>query len=273
MMRVPRISVAGKILKHFGKKIVFQSEYNELISNRVLVSKLRKIREIAQESANSDLTHFLISNITETHAQQVQDLMAIYFADSKPGFFVEFGATDGVDFSNTFLLEERYGWQGIVAEPAKMWHRDLYKNRKCQISEKCVYSVTGKELNFSEAASGKLSTLIEYKDSDGHSRQVSSEYTVITVSLEDLLLEFSAPNYIDFLSIDTEGSEFEIIQNFNFSKFKFGFICIEHNHTENNEKIEDILTTNGYIRILIESSDFDGWFLNSKLFEEFFSNR
>lgn len=269
-MRTHRISLVGRILELFGKKIVFRYEYDELISHRLQVSYLRKITEIAQESSNSDLTHFLISNITESYAQQLQDLMAIYFARSEPGFFVEFGATDGVDLSNTFLLEKRYGWNGILAEPAKIWHQNLYRNRKCLISEECVYSESGKVLAFSEATSGKLSTLIEYKDSDGHVRKSSSEYSVLTVSLEELLLKFSAPKYIDFLSIDTEGSEYEIIQNFNFNDFNFGFICIEHNHTENDFKIEEILRQNGYVRILRVSSDFDGWYLNSQLYRKFF---
>jgi len=268
-MRFNQMSLVGQLLGVFGKKIVFQSEYNELISQRIDVARLRKIRQIAQESSNSDLSHFLVSHVADSHAQQLQDLLAVYFSNFKPGYFVEFGATDGIDLSNTFLLEERYGWSGVIAEPAKLWHKNLYENRNCSISKDCVYSVSGQELVFSEATSGKLSTLTNYVNSDGHVRESLSEYSVRSVSLEDLLHQFQAPSFIDFLSVDTEGSEFEIIQNFDFNKYEFGFICIEHNHTENDQKIESLLKQNGYTRILKESSDFDGWYLNSKLLKEF----
>jgi len=269
-MRNNQMSLIGRVLVMLGKKIVFQHEYRELISQRIDISRLRKIQKIAQESSDSKLTHFLVTNMSESYAQQLQDILAVFFSDCKPGYFVEFGATDGIDLSNTFLLEERYGWNGIVAEPAKMWQKNLHENRKCFISEECVYSVSGQEMIFSESTSGKLSTLHNYVNSDGHLRESASEYTVHSISLEDLLCRFQAPAFIDFLSIDTEGSEYEIIRNFDFSTFEFGFICIEHNHTENDQKIESLLKQSGYLRILRESSDFDGWYLNSRLFQKFF---
>jgi len=268
-MRFMRTSLIGQMLGSFGKKIVFQSEYYELLSQRIDLGRLRKIQQIARESGNSDLSHFLISHASDTHAQQLQDLLAAYFTNCKPGYFVEFGATDGIDLSNTFLLEDRYGWNGIIAEPAKMWHKNLYENRNCSISEDCVYSVSGQDLVFSEATSGKLSTLNDYMNSDGHVRESLSEYSVRSVSLEDLLRQFQAPSFIDFLSVDTEGSEFEIMRNFDFNKYEFGFISIEHNHTENDQKIESLFKQNGYIRILKESSDFDGWYLNPGFLKEF----
>jgi FkbM family methyltransferase len=268
-MRFDQMSLLGRVLGLFGKKIVFQSEYHELVSQRIDVGRFRKIQQVAQESSNSDLVHFLVLHALDSHAQQLQDLLAAYFSNRKPGYFVEFGATDGIDLSNTFLLEERFGWTGIIAEPAKMWHKNLHENRNCSISEDCVYSVSGQDLVFSEATSGKLSTLNKYVNSDEHVRESSSEYSVRSVSLEDLLHQFRAPLFIDFLSIDTEGSEFEIIRNFDFDKYEFGFICIEHNHTENDQKIESLLKQNGYIRILRESSDFDGWYLNPNLLQEF----
>ena len=269
-MRNNQISLIGQLLGLFGKKIVFQSEYRELITQRIALERFRKIQQIAQESSNSDLSHFLLSHVSATYAQQLQDLLAAYFANGKPGYFVEFGATDGVDLSNTFLLEKHFGWIGIIAEPAKIWHKNLHKNRNCLISEDCVYSISGLELMFSEATSGKLSTLNKFVSSDGHVRESSNEYPVRSVSLEDLLSEFQAPPFIEFLSIDTEGSEYEIIRNFDFNKFEFGFICIEHNHTENDQKIEYLLRQNGYVRVLRDSSDFDGWYLSPKLAKEFF---
>lgn len=54
------------------------------------------------------------------------------------GFFVEFGATNGIDLSNTYLLETEFGWNGILAEPDKYWHTSLIANRTAIIDIRCV---------------------------------------------------------------------------------------------------------------------------------------
>ena len=58
----------------------------------------------------------------------------------KNGFFVDFGASDGISASNTYLLEKEYGWTGILSEPAKCWHKDLHNNRTSAIEKRCVWS-------------------------------------------------------------------------------------------------------------------------------------
>jgi hypothetical protein len=70
-----------------------------------------------------------------------------------------------------------------------------------------------------------------------------------------------APFEIDYLSIDTEGSEFEILSSFDFSKFDIKIITCEHNYTENRIRIHDLLTRNGYHRVMQEISLFDDWYV------------
>ena len=84
-----------------------------------------------------------------------------------------------------------------------------------------------------------------------------------TVSLEDLLDFYDAPKEIDYLSIDTEGSEFEILNSFNFNKYKIKIITVEHNWTENREKIFDHLTKNGFNRIHTDLTHCDDWYISS----------
>jgi len=84
---------------------------------------------------------------------------------------------------------------------------------------------------------------------------------VQTVSLEDLLKKNNAPKYIDYLSIDTEGSEYEILSAFNFDEFNIKVITVEHNFTHQRELIFTLLTKHGYKRKYDYVSEFDDWYV------------
>jgi FkbM family methyltransferase len=206
----------------------------------------------------------LMDFVRESQSQIRQDLFVLAATNfKKHGFFVEFGATDGVSLNNTFMLENRFGWDGILAEPAKMWQKQLSANRRVKISRECVWSVTGENVDFVESAVPELSTVREYLGHDSHasSRKVAKSYRVKTISLNDLLLEFDAPKVIDYLSVDTEGSEYKILAEFDFSKWKVNVITVEHNFTEDRQRIKELLTSKGFIRVCEEVSNFDDWYL------------
>ncbi len=93
----------------------------------------------------------------------------------RDGFFVEFGATNGVDLSNTYLLEKEYEWEGILAEPAKLWQAELMANRKAKIETKCVWKSTGSSLVFNEAKFPELSTIQDFSSSDIHAKAREGE--------------------------------------------------------------------------------------------------
>ena len=86
-------------------------------------------------------------------------------------------------------------------------------------------------------------------------------YSVTTISLNDLVKRYNAPRQIDYLSIDTEGSEFDILSTFDFSKYKCKVITCEHNYTYARTKIYDLLSSNGYKRKLENLSAVDDWYV------------
>ena len=167
------------------------------------------------------------------------------------GYFVEFGATNGLDKSNTYLLEKEYSWIGILAEPARVWEKELRENRpNAAIETLCVWNESNSKLVFNETELPELSTVDTFTHQDMHkdNRILGKRYEVKTISLLDLLRKYEAPQYIDYLSIDTEGSEFEILEAFDFNEYTFGVITIEHNYTFRRDMIFDLLTRNGYRR-------------------------
>jgi len=208
----------------------------------------------------------LLRTLRNSKSQLRQDLFVLSEFDFKrSGFFVEFGATNGVDLSNTYLLEREFEWNGILAEPAKRWHNDLRKNRNSCIETDCVWRDSNSILTFNEVDNAEFSTIASYSSSDVHrqTRNHGKAYNVKTISLEDLLDKHHAPQKIDYLSIDTEGSEYEILSTFNFNKYQIRIITCEHNFTPTREKVFSLLTRNGYVRKFMKFSRFDDWYVRT----------
>lgn len=205
------------------------------------------------------------ANIEHIKSQIGQDVFALLALNWKRnGFFVEFGATNGIGLSNTYLLEKDFGWTGILAEPARVWHDDLKKNRTAAIEFDCVWRETGQKLGFTGSTEAELSTLTAFAKKDAHARARNGgdAYEVKTVSLNDLLVRHNAPRNIDYLSIDTEGSEFDILEAFDFNRHHISVITCEHNFSEQREKIYQLLARNGFTRVYQGFSRWDDWFVN-----------
>jgi len=222
-----------------------------------------------QYKDNHDIVFFghCVANLPETYSQNFQDVWALYENNfKKDGFFVEFGATDGVDGSNTLLLEKKYNWKGILAEPNPVWHIALKQNRSIQqLVFDCVYTETGNHINFVDCSAASLSTIKGYGENDEHSHIRSKErvFQVKTISLFDMLK--SAPKEIDYLSIDTEGSEYVILEKY-FEQVKdehvIKCITVEHNFDNNlRSKIFDLLAKNGYERKFEWASRWDDFYI------------
>lgn len=248
------------ILKNFGVGITKYKTLEELRRNSSAIHDIK----VLQTLNNENNAHQLLRYFGNSKSQLRQDLFALSYLDfKKNGYFVEFGATNGYDLSNTYLMEKELGWNGILAEPATVWHSDLRSNRKCNIESNCVWKDSNSTLTFNQVAVAELSTISTYSDTDLHkeARKEGKTYNVKTISLNDLLLKYNAPKYIDYLSIDTEGSEYEILNNFDFSQYTFGVITCEHNYTPMREKLYSLLTKQGYKRVYEELSLFDDWYV------------
>jgi hypothetical protein len=101
------------------------------------------IDQILSKPSNELMT--LLPYVKKSQSQLKQDLFVLSeFQIKKNGFFVEFGATNGIDLSNTYLLEKEFNWIGILCEPAKFWHRSLGENRTSFIEHKCVWESLSK---------------------------------------------------------------------------------------------------------------------------------
>lgn len=249
--------VLKTLARRLNIKVLKYSRYDQLRSFRQDHFDLELVKGLSAQKRSS-----AIDLLSQSASQIRQDVFALAANDFKrEGFFVEFGATDGKTLSNTYLLETHFGWNGILAEPARSWHESLKTNRQAIIEKRCVWTSTGQNLQFSEASIPELSSLTASETGAKSTGRRLKNYLVETISLTDLLVQHSAPELVDFLSIDTEGSELDILLAHDFSKFNFRVIVCEHNYQSNREKIHDLLRKKGYKRVLTEVSQFDDWYL------------
>jgi FkbM family methyltransferase len=184
-----------------------------------------------------------MSNFKSQFGQDRHVIGTIY-PQKRNGFFVEVGAYDGVESSNTYAMEKDYGWRGLCVECNPRFYQKLLVTRNCYKNNNAVYNVNGAVLDFYD--SGGSAGLVE---TNNHSHIINDpKIKVTTKTLTTLLDEIQAPSFIEFLSLDTEGSEYEILKAHDFDKYKFGYICVEHNRVEKNRKaIRELLESKGYL--------------------------
>ena len=170
------------------------------------------------------------------------DKKMLEFIDYDNGYFIECGANDGVDQSNTWYFEKILNWSGVLIEPLNKQFKELKKNR----------SKKNKFFNMALCSSESNNTMI-LEDNDltsstskQNNKTVKSNIvSVQSTTLTKILDEVSAPNLIDFFSLDVEGFEDQVIKGINFNKYNFKYFLIE----TKNEKVINFLFNKNYVLI------------------------
>ena len=206
-------------------------------------------------------------------SQLLQDAFASFIVgDLFDKTFLEFGATDGISLSNSYMLENNFGWTGILAEPSPQWHEELKNNRpNTKIITDCIWKCSGEKLDFFVSDFGVLSTLVDFKYSDLSSMPGNTEarikdgkvVQVETISLNDVMEKNFNGDTPSYLSIDTEGSEYEILQSLDFEKYRPVVFTIEHNFTNIENKIDELMISKGYVRVFRKITSFDAWYVRT----------
>lgn len=255
----------NRFLEIFGVQVLTENHLQNLNAKAQQFDAHKRI--IDCKNLNDYSRNVLHQGVQFSYSQVQQDIVCLMLNENlQGGYFVEFGAAGGISGSNTFLLESKYNWTGIVAEPAQIYKSELDKNRRCKIDNRCVFGESGHSVEFLETKNSMLSTIVGYESGDllAKDRKKRKRYRVETVSLNDLLEDHGAPNHINYLSVDTEGTELEILKSLNFDKYSFTFMSIEHNIQKREILIEEFLSQLGYRRILRNFSQMDSWFVSAK---------
>ena len=204
-----------------------------------------------------------VSDLIEESQIGQQKHVIQFFEGKRNGYFVDVGAHNGFCLSNTVGLEHVFGWKGVCAEPLKREFEMLIQNRKCYCTNKAVFHTSGQVVSFS--CDGLMSGITDSIDCHMSSK-VAPTVSVETITLNDLLVESGAPRFIEYISIDTEGSEYDILKAFDFSRHVFGFMTVEHNFVEPRRTLmRELLTANGYLYLC--ENQFDDYYIHKSQLE------
>lgn len=167
--------------------------------------------------------------------------------------FVEFGAHDGLTNSNTLKLEREHNWTGLLIEPIPTAFTQLQAARSSVCINACISDHEGyvefvEVLGPSSQLSGISSTFTKrhkkrIKESISNNNGSTKKHNIRCLTLDQLLTEHNV-NRIDYLSIDTEGSEYSILKVFPFKKYDIECIAIENNY--HGDGILYLMDKNGY---------------------------
>ena len=193
-----------------------------------------------------------------SYAQNREDIYINWLlAGKKKGFYVDIGASDPIHDSVTKFFYDK-GWNGINIEPIERHIKNLQKQRPRDVNLQLGIAEQKGKLNFREYVNGDgLSTFAEESKKEHHESRDYVDYEVNVKRLDDVLDEQNV-KAIDFMKIDVEGYEYEVISSNNWNKYRPLLLVIEANHIKRDW--HNILIKNGYQKVF-----FDG--LN-----EYFSN-
>jgi hypothetical protein len=219
-----------------------------------------------------DFSAFTKGRDKNRNAQIFQDVFVDFLVpDSTGKTFLEFGALDGILLSNTYYLEKQRNWTGGLCEPNPVLSTILGQDRPNSVPIfECMWEKSGETMQFFSSDVFELSSLQNFVASDQSSAPSTYEartqsgqiHEVRTISLNDAIEHYLGGKTPDYISADTEGSEFAILSAFDFEKHRPRVLTVEHNRSPAEHQIDQLLQAHNYVRVFRSLTLFDGWYVD-----------
>lgn len=240
---------------------------------------------------SKELESQYIPGVDGTYAQNYQDVWLMSLAklngwDTAQGFFLDLGAFKGFECSNSALVEKQLGWKGICVEPRPV--EKAFDGRGCVLARRALSGSTGKSIRFSGEPGSQLQHMGEHHG-DSHSDVIK------TLSVSDLLRCVDAkghfgkvaepgtkgdgtalcdrvpigrleiPSFINFVSLDIEGQERDVLRTFPFDDVRVGAWVIEEKRSGRGRDslIDALLKEKGYQRVPVANSGVDAYYVHN----------
>lgn len=219
------------------------------------------------------LLHYMSERITSPEKTFQGQMLQDAWIDSvgiKNPYFIDIGAAFPIKFSNSYALQQR-SWSGLLVEPNSTLLLTL-EARKSQHVKIAPVAVSKSSGTSQLVRYGPLSSLVESAANDiyGAMRQRRIEQgnteEITTQSFADLIATYRIPKQVGYLSIDVEGIDFEILQQFPFDLIQVQAVTIEHNlDLKLRSSINEYMKKYGFVRVSRRWSSIDSWFIKTEL--------
>jgi FkbM family methyltransferase len=163
------------------------------------------------------------------------------FHGKTKGLFVEIGAGDGLNLSNTAFFERSRGWKGFCIEPRKKAYKKLQKNRSGVCLNECLSVEPGIKKFLEIEGSGEMLSGVYENYSSEHLTRINEDRDgpnkkkllrkIKCTPINDFLSKYSLFN-IDYCSIDIEGGEIDLVKSIDFTKYRIFCLSIENNYKD-----------------------------------------
>ncbi|XP_063601737.1 uncharacterized protein LOC134777808 [Penaeus indicus] len=194
-----------------------------------------------------DKTHFSQYSQSQVASKLLQGL--------DKGFFLEAGALDGEDKSNTLYFERERSWTGLLVEPDPALYKTLVSKKRKAFSINAAFSFSN------------LSDMVNFVPRRGLGHLVPGSTKGIPVKTVPIstMLQALEVTQIDFFSLDIEGAELKVLATFPWDKVKIRLICIEVNHA-GFKSVNSFMEKQGYM--YVGKWHIDAWYGWKDLLQE-----
>ena len=190
------------------------------------------------------LKHWGLCQFLETKtpfvSQYGQDMVVAELLPHRNGTFLDIGAFDGMSFSNSFYLEKHLGWTGVCVEPNPVQFGRLRECRSCHCEQAAVVARAMDEMEFTVLAGegamlSGLCSVVSGEKASRIERMIAAGRTQpekVSVSCRTVLevLRNASLTKVDFISLDIEGGELEIVNSLDFDQMGTSVIAVEANN-------------------------------------------
>lgn len=209
----------------------------------------------------------------KSQAKEDQKLLGI-FNGLCGGKYLEMGALDGVRFSNTYVFQQEFGWNGVLVEGSPENFQKLVENRPKEVANvHAAVCETEREVHFVDghkATSGIWEFSSEaYRNQWWPDLKIEDIPPVSCLPLTKILDQKSGGyTFFDFYSLDIEGAELSALKSLDFNKYSFGVLFVEANkYFDKNDELKSFIISKGYRFVELYERSF--WFVH-KDFEQIY---
>ena len=200
---------------------------------------------------------------TKYFSQYKQDefIDKVLFNKKQNGFFIEIGAHDGISFSNSLFFEKNRNWEGICIEPNPNVFEKLVKSRKSINLNVCIGD-SNETVKFTQIVGcAEMLSGVSNKYDARHLERIEKEISlnggeIKSIDVQMFRLEAISQindRCIDFISIDTEGNELDIVKSIDFKRISVRVLVVENNY--NDEKLARFLNNKNFVLIASLATD------------------